>query len=509
MSNRIQIDDSNPASLTEEPSVITENKFNANVDETVLVVDLDGTLIRTDLLHEAFFHGIVRSPVRTAQRCSRLSEGIAPFKHALAQDYTPDVATLPFRQDILDFIKEERSRGRTIVLATASCRAWAEKVAEHLEIFDHVLASDSHTNLKGTVKLDAIREFCAEHGFDDFAYIGDSHADIPIWEHASEIIVAEHDSSLLRKLKQYETSIRVFGGTTSKASAVMSVLRPHQWAKNTLLFVPLITSLQISNIQMVFQALIAFFSISMVASGVYVLNDFLDVEFDRRHHRKKKRPFASGQLPLMSAIPLAGAVLLLGAVSTWAFLPIGFVAVLSVYFVLTSAYSLFIKRVMIGDVMVLAGLYALRVFAGGVACSIPISDWLLAFSLFIFVSLGFLKRYVELTHMNDSGVSVTPGRGYEVGDLSLIESMGIASGMMSVVVLALYIQSDQVRNLYRSTTLLWILCPFLMYWLCRVWILARRRQMHDDPIAFALTDKVSLFVVSMAFVVLMLAAYVP
>ena len=197
---------------------------------------------------------------------------------------------------------------------------------------------------------------------------------------------------------------------------------------------------------------------------------------------------------------------LAGTILAYVFLPLGFVVVLFIYLMVTTAYSLAIKRVLIGDVMVLAGLYALRVFGGGIACEIPISDWLLTFSLFIFVSLGFLKRYVELLTLRDAGLAPSAGRSYEVSDLDLIATMGIACGMMSVVVFALYLQSEQVRALYRSTKILWLLCPLLMYWLCRAWVLARRGRMSDDPIAFALTDGTSLVVVAVTFAILVVAS---
>lgn len=503
------MNDQAPTVNSDRDAITDANLISATGDEVpVLFVDLDGTLIRTDLLHEALVQSAVRRPLKTLWLLPRLLEGRAEFKHALARHWTLQVPTLPFRQEILDFIQEQHSRGRTIVLATGSCREWAQCVSSYLKLFDHVLASDEHCNLKGPEKLATIREFCRLHGFTRFGYIGDSRSDLPIWEHASEIYLAANDTRLLKALERMGVPIRVFDGGSSPVAAVFRVLRPHQCAKNTLLFVPLILSHRIGEIDLLFRALTAFISFSLFASGVYVLNDFVDIEFDRRHYRKRNRPFASGELSLVTAIPLSGIVFVLGGVLAYSFLPVSYAAVLVTYLIFTTAYSLVIKRMLIGDVMVLAGLYALRIFAGGIACDIAISDWLLTFSLFIFVSLGFLKRYVELTRMNDTGVSVCAGRGYEAGDMHLVETMGISCGMMSVVVLTLYLQSEQVRFIYRSSRMLWLLCPILMYWLCRAWALARRRRITDDPIAFALTDGTSLVIVAVTLSLLAVTSIV-
>jgi 4-hydroxybenzoate polyprenyltransferase/phosphoserine phosphatase len=473
---------------------------------SVLIVDLDGTLIRTDLLHEALIRCTVNAPVTTARLMFRLFEGRAAFKQALAENCDLDVTTLPFRKNIVDFITAEKSKGRVVVLATASCREWAEAVAEHLQIFDDILASDGQRNLKGGEKLAAIKEYCQQHGHREFAYIGDSQADIPIWEEAAEIFFAKHNTRLFSSLKRRRIPIHTFDKSASLLVAPLSLLRPHQWAKNTLLFVPLLFSHQIGDFGLLFKAIIAVISFCLFASGVYVLNDIVDVGFDRRHDKKRNRPFASGDVPISAAVPLAGVAFLLGTLSAYLFLPVTYVAVLFAYIFCTTLYTLVIKRVMIADVMMLASLYVLRVFAGGIACNIAISDWLLTFSLFIFVSLGCLKRYVELTRLSDAGLPASTARGYEVTDLGLLETMGISCGMMSVVVLAFYLQSEHVRSLYHSSKLLWLLCPILMYWLCRAWILARRRSMSDDPIAFALTDGPSLTVVAVTLSLLAMAS---
>ena len=475
-------------------------------EHTPLFVDLDGTLVRTDLLYEAIAKVMLNPTAGGVRLISAFGAGRAAFKQVLAQLYTPDAASLPYCVEVLTFVKEQRQLGRPVILATASCRQWASVVADHLQLFDHVLASDSEVNLKGPAKLVAIRDYCDQRGFEGFAYIGDSRADVPIWQHASESYLSMPQPGVVKTLHDSGIPARILAQRKARWAATLRLLRPHQWSKNLLLFVPLLLSHQLSNLPLLLHAVLAFVSFSLVASSVYVVNDFVDFEFDRLHHRKCRRPFASGDIPLTHAIPLAGVTLGAGVLISLYFLPLGWLQVIAVYLLATVAYTTFFKRVVIADVVMLSVLYTLRVFGGGVACGIAVSDWLLTFSMFVFASLGFLKRYTELQVNFEQDVTASAGRGYEVDDLSLISVMGISCGMISVVVLSLYLQSDEVDLIYQHKRMLWMLCPILTYWICRVWLLARRKKVVDDPVAFALTDPVSLLVAGITGLLLFAAS---
>ena len=457
------------------------------MNDKPLCVDLDGTLIATDSLWESVLILLRQNFWRCFLLPLWLLQSRAYFKHKIAQYITLDVATLPYRENVLAFLQHEKNQGRTLVLATAAHHTIAQAVASHLKLFDSVIASDVNTNMKGTTKRDVLNQ-----RFNAYDYIGDSKADLPILRAAQNAFLVA-PSRALQKLTQCPPE-QIFSTPKNTWVIWLKALRPHQWVKNILIFLPLVLSHQLFDWAKFEEALLAFVAFSLVASSGYVLNDLLDLAADRVHPSKKNRPFASGQIPIQYGLPLfVGLVCLSFLLSLWT-LSTSFTGMLSLYLLLTMTYSFYLKQKVIVDVIVLAGLYTHRILAGCIAVTVPISSWLLAFSMFIFMSLAFLKRYTELLQLTDQ--KTVKNRNYETGDIEMIASIGPTSGYIAVLVFALYINSDVVTTLYHSSFILWMICPLLLYWITRVWFLAHRQQMLDDPVLFALTDGVSWFVVT-------------
>ena len=472
----------------------------------VLFVDLDGTLIKTDLLHEAILAAAKTRPLGLLRAAATLLHGKAAFKHALATIVQPEVRTLPLREEVLDLIAEVRGRGGRVILATATDVRWAGPIAEELGLFDGVLASDGNVNLKGPAKLAAIEDYCRRHGHAAFDYVGDSRADWPIWQAARQVYAAAPSARLLSRLHKPDQPATAVGVRSGAIGPLIRALRPYQWLKNLLVFVPLITSHRVLEPLALLHTAIAFAAFSACASAVYLLNDLADIDADRLHPGKRRRPFAAAALPVSWGPPLIAALAILAFGTAAALLPAAFTWTLLAYFVVTCAYSLVLKRVAMLDVITLACLYAVRVLGGGLATGIVASEWLMAFSLFIFVSLAFAKRSAELARLELADEAASAGRGYRVADRGLIDSLGPTAGYLAVLVLALYIQSDDMRRLYGQAWALWLLCPLLMYWISRLWLKAKRGELKEDPVLFALRDRVSLGVAAIAAGLLALAA---
>lgn len=470
--------------------------------ERALFVDMDGTLVATDVLWEAFFKAVKAQPWVVLLAFGWLIRGRATLKDELSKRVTVDPEALPYRDDVLEFVRARKAEGDTVVLATASARAWAEPVSEHLGLFDDVLASEAGNNLKGANKLAAIEQYCKDTGVQTWGYVGDAHADLPIWDKADDVFLVAPSAAL----KQRVTGAKqVFGKKPSLLKAGFKAMRPHQYVKNVLLWVPLMLAHAYDDSNKLFAALVAFAAFSLTASSVYLFNDMLDVEADRVHPKKKFRPFASGSLPLLYGPPMIATLITVAITLSVLFLPSGYLGVLLLYLAVNSAYSTSLKSKMLIDVMILASLYTLRIFAGGVATDLRVSEWLLAFSIFFFTSLAFAKRYVELDRVAAEGKTEAKGRGYRVVDLELIISVGPTSGYLAVLVFALYINNG-LPGFYVNRSLLWLTCPLLLYWISRIWFLARRRELDDDPVVFAVTDKASLAVGFFVGLLLLLAA---
>lgn len=465
-----------------------------------LCVDLDETLVCTDLLWEATLQLARRPSVAWRALLALLTSGKAAFKEVVMTAVPIAPATLPYREEVLEYLRSQWQEGRAIVLATASHRVAAERIAEHLGIFSGVLATNGRTNLSGRRKQAALEAAYGKGGFD---YIGDGPKDLPALASARSAMLVAPSSSLRRKAEAQGNVAKVFADATATPQALAKALRLHQWAKNALLVVPLIAAHRVFDLQAWLAVAMAFLAYGLVASGTYVLNDLLDLPSDRLHAHKRKRPFASGRLAVQWGIALVP-LLVLGGFAFALALPRGFFGFLLAYCALTLGYSLDFKRRMLVDVLSLALLYTVRILAGAAAIEVAVSEWLLMFSLFIFISLAFLKRMIELKDKADG--TVLSGRGYSIVDLDTMRVIGVCSGLVSVLVFALYISSPATSMLYRAPQALWLMCPLLIYWISRIWFLAARGYVHHDPVVFALSDWRSYVVGAAALAVLALAA---
>ena len=453
-----------------------------------LAVDLDGTLIKTDLLQETASDFATSKPLRLPQMLLwLLSGGRARLKARLAAHCAIDAAALPWNQEVLSWLKQEKERGRHLALATASHGLLAEQVQQHLQLFDKVLATDDNTNLRQEQKRCALVAEYGERGFD---YIGNSRDDLAVWSSAGGAYVVSDSAKLVERARGVCQVEKTFASGRPPAwRSILHTIRPHQWAKNLLLLAPLMTSHSYGDLQSWLHAVAAFAVFCLASSGIYVLNDLADCSRDRRHHAKRRRPFAAGDLSLASGWAL-WPLLLLGAIGiAAALLPAAFISALLSYMLLAMGYSMLLKKLAIIDVLTLALLYTIRVAAGAAAISTQLSFWLLVFSMFIFMSLALVKRYSELHQQaSDDDYGKSSGRGYRRDDLEAISTMGIGSGLLSVLVLMFYIENSGTAMTYQSPEFIWLACPVLAYWTLRMWLLTHRGQMHHDPVAFAIGD---------------------
>lgn len=453
-----------------------------------IVVDLDGTLIQSDMLVENLFLFLRHHPLHVLDLFVWLLGGKAYFKRRLADAVLPEVDQLPYNQALIGWLKAQRHSGARLVLATASDSRIAQRVADHLGVFDEVLGTQA-TNLSSHHKRTELVNRFGDKGYE---YVGNSRADVPVWQSAKRIHVANPGSGVLNIARGLGEVGEIFDNRTGYLRVLLKALRLHQWAKNTLIFVPLLAAHRFLELPLLWNGLLAFVAFGACASSVYLLNDLLDLPDDRKHPTKRNRPLAAGTLPILHALFLIP-VLLFGAfaLALWQ-LPLLFAAVLAGYYLLTLGYSLWLKRIVMLDVVTLAMLYTVRVIAGAAAMELVTTFWILAFCMFIFLSLAFVKRYTELHDARQRGKrDKSAGRAYYPADFELLASLGGASGYLSVLVLALYINESASATLYRSPEWMWAACPLLLFWLSRVWLLAHRGQMHDDPIVFALRDNVS------------------
>lgn len=452
----------------------------------ILVVDLDHTLLKSDMLLESFWSAFGRdwrSPFRSALA---LAQGKAALKRYLAGAAQVDVKTLPYDPEVMAYIEAWRAAGGRTALVTASDETIARDIAGHLKLFDEVHGSDGAENLKGERKAQFLTK---TYGEKQFSYMGDSKADLAVWKHARRAITVNLSETMKTRATQVADEIEHLATNTPTIGAYLTAIRPHQWIKNVLVFLPMLAAHQINGASL-FASLLAFVSFSLVASSVYLLNDLLDLDADRAHPRKRRRPFAAGSIPIASGAWMAAGLLGLGAVIA-AFLDPAFLVVMVGYYALTTGYSLYLKRRIVVDICVLAGLYTVRIVAGGAATGIPLSVWLLAFSIFFFLSLAAVKRQAELVDSVKQGKLKASGRGYHVSDLPVISMISIGAGYIAILVMALYVNSPAVVLLYTHPEALWGVCAILLYWITRTVMLAHRGAMHDDPIIYAVKDHIS------------------
>jgi 4-hydroxybenzoate polyprenyltransferase/phosphoserine phosphatase len=471
----------------------------SGTEEPILVVDLDGTLCRTDTLHEALLGLVARQPQILLRLPGWLRGGRADFKARVAAEHTVPGTMLPLNPEVVEMIEKARAEGRRIALVTAADQRQADGVAEVVGLFDEVIGSSSGRNLKGAEKARFLVDRYGAKGFD---YIGDSLADQPVWASARHAITAAAGPSVRRAAEAANSSTLHLSAPEPKVGAMLRALRPHQWSKNVLLFLPVLAS---HSLGAVWPVLLGFFAFCLTASAVYVINDLVDLPADRAHPRKRRRPFASGELSAASGLAMTGGLLLAALVlGLFTGNPL-FIGTLAVYLAATFAYSLWLKRKLIVDVLTLAGLYTIRIVAGGAAAGIVLSPWLLGFSMFLFLALAAVKRQAELMDQIKTGRE-SSGRAYLVDDLPVLRSVALSSGHAAVLVMALYISSDAVQPLYARPELLWLVCPLLLYWLLRMVMMTHRGYMTDDPIVFAARDRISLLVIVATVVVILAAA---
>jgi 4-hydroxybenzoate polyprenyltransferase/phosphoglycolate phosphatase-like HAD superfamily hydrolase len=464
-----------------------------------LCIDLDGTLIKTDLLYESLARLLKQKPWLLLMVPFWCLRGRAVLKRRIAQHVSVNVASLPYNLPLLEWLRHQKAANRRLVLATAAEESLARQVADYIGLFDGVLASDGLTNLKGKQKLRALRE---EAGV-AFDYVGNSRADLEIWQHCKSAITVGVSSSLLKRVRESVRNVAIFDVRLRDPRSYAAALRLHQWAKNVLIYIPLITAHQIFDPVMLVKSSLSVLLFSLCTSAQYVLNDLIDLEADRQHPKKQSRPFASGSIPLQTGFIMAPVLLvvsIIGALllSKW------FALLLISYFALSFFYSLHLKKIVLLDAFILSGLYMTRIIAGHLVTGVPFSIWLLSFAFFVFLSLAFDKRWLELDNTRRTD-RVVLGRGYEVGDIAQVNLFGVCSAFLSVVIFILYLQSDKVKEMYKQPELLWVLSPLFLYWISRIWILSSRGKINEDPVIFVLKDPVT-YVVGIVSGLIMFAA---
>lgn len=473
-----------------ETSPLLENTSGQNrsvSQQPPLCIDLDGTLLKTDTLWETFIAQLKSRPWRLLLMPLWLLRGRACLKQRLAEGVKLDCASLPYTGQLLSLLEQAHADGRRLVLVSACDRAVATQIAEHLGYFDEVLASDGKTNTKGRNKARVLVERFGRGGFD---YAGNESADLAVWEVARERLVVNAPRRVVRRISGAPSAVRELSRRSNRLKAFIRALRCHQWSKNTLVFLPVIAAHAYFSRDAVTGAALMFLAWSFVASGIYVMNDLLDLEADRRHPTKRLRPFASGDLPIAAGVVMAPALLVSG-LALAAVISMSCLAALGFYAALAFAYSSHLKKRPLVDVFTLAFFFTIRVVGGGLASGYPVSAWLLAFAGFLFLGLAFLKRCSELVCIQSMGRRHLGSRGYGVVDLPVLQMFGVASAFVAIMVLSLYVHSTVAEAQYAWPAALWAAAPFMLLWLCRLWLATARGEMADDPIVYSMKDWVS------------------
>ncbi|MHB1023779.1 MAG: UbiA family prenyltransferase [Acidobacteriaceae bacterium] len=480
--------------LLEQPATVADTQIP-------LCVDLDGTLVKSDTLWDSVLALVRHKPAMLLQLPLWVLKGKASFKAQVTSAVRLDTTHLPYNRPLLQYLEQQHAAGREIYLATAADLRLAERIAAEHHVFSGVLGSDGNTNLAGGNKLEAFRQKFADGRFD---YIGNALPDVPLLKDSTAPMVANPHLRLRMALRSKGIKpVKEFVDQRSARKSVLKAIRLHQWAKNVLIFLPLLLAHN-RNLHLLLLNFLAFLSFSLCASSTYIVNDLLDIEADRRHPKKRLRPFASGDLSIFAGLQVIGLFLAISLAITF-LLPKVFLFWLAAYTASTLAYSLRLKRMVLVDVVLLSGLYTLRILAGSAATGIKISPWLASFSIFFFLSLAIVKRFSELENLRARGAAPTNGRGYLLSDIEQMRSFGTASAYASVVVFTLYINAMSDMQLYHHPKRLWLLTPILILWISRVWLLASRGQLDEDPVVFALTDRRSMLLGVLAALVVVLS----
>ncbi|WP_444995091.1 UbiA family prenyltransferase [Aliikangiella sp. IMCC44359] len=468
-----------------------------------LCVDLDGTLIKTDLLFESLILFLKHRWWHLFLLPFWLLKGKSWFKSKLAQQVDIRIDRLPFHHEFLNYLSEQNQKGRKLVLVTGSNIKYANEISDFLGIFDDVFASTESFNCSNTNKAEKLVKIYGKNGFD---YAGNSSSDLPVWKMSRRSILVTPSKSTFIQAKKMSEIETIFRRKKNNLQEYFKALRVHQWIKNFLIFVPLLTAHKIDETSALINAIFAFLAMGFCASAAYIINDLLDLETDRGHQTKCMRMFASGTIPIYKGIVFIPFLLLI-SFSSFAILPYKFATVLLIYLLITLLYSYWLKRIQTLDIIVLALLYTLRVIAGAVAINVEISFWLLAFSMFLFVSLALVKRVSELQTLELQKSNSIDGRAYNIVDITALKMSGTSSGYMAILVLAFYINSPEVKIHYHTPEFLWLLCPIMTYWITRVWLLCGRGKIGEDPISFAVSDKQSWFAGFLTVGVLLIATF--
>ena len=497
------------AALADQPDATADPGSGAGAGPArPLVVDMDGTLTRSDTLHEAMLLFAARHPARLPALLPALRAGKAAFKRRLADATLAETASLPLNETVLELLRRARSEGRRTLLVSAADQRQVEAMAARVGLFDEAHgtggAGEAGPNLSGAAKARFLVERFGRGGFD---YVGDSREDLAVWSEAREAITVGAAPALRAAAERANPRARHLAPRPEGLDALapyLRALRPHQWLKNVLVFLPVLAAHDPGALG---TALAAFVAFSLTASSVYLINDLLDLSADRAHATKRARPFASGALPVSRGLLLAPLLALAALAVALAFAPPLVLGVLALYYALTFAYSLVLKRKLIVDVWTLAGLYTLRILGGAAATATALSPWMLAFSMFLFLSLAAVKRQAELGRLAGSGKGGAGGRAYRADDLPVLREIALAAGYAAVLVFALYINSPKVVELYSRPELLWLVCPLLLYWVSWMVMVTHRGRMTDDPMVFAMKSRISLTVVAMAGAAALAAAF--
>jgi 4-hydroxybenzoate polyprenyltransferase len=430
-----------------------------------------------------------------------LLKGKANLKQEIARRVELDAATLPYSKGLLSYLREQYAIGRPLILVTASHRKFADQIAAHLGFFVEVHSTENNINLVGNHKRDYL---CNRLGVKDFDYAGNSRADLAVWRQSRNAILVNPKRGVRTAAHKIASITGIIEDGHSGFKHHIQAMRIYQWFKNLLVFVPLAAAHKLGEFALLGQVVLAFVAFGLCASSAYILNDLLDLSADRGHARKRLRPYASGNASVKVGVALVPMLFVMGMAIAMILPPL-FAGMLTLYYVSTIAYSLWLKSKVLVDVLVLTGLYTARILCGAAAATIIPSFCLLAFSMFLFLSLAMVKRFAELYELRNNSGTVAKGRGYQVADIAIVQSLGTAAGYCAVLVLTLYINSDDVHTSYTNPEAIWLLCPLLLYWVSRMWQCAGRGQMHDDPIVFALEDNISRWIVLVGSVVVLLA----
>jgi len=467
-----------------------------------LVVDLDNSLLKIDLFKETLGKSILKQPWVFLRTVKLALGNRAKAKKFISKKYNIDLHTLPYNKNVIDIINNYREKGYKIVLATGASSHYAGPISNYLGLFDKVMATDKTINNTGLNKLNAIKNEIDG----DYIYVGDSKKDIPIWLHCKKAILVGAKTNIIKRLKENNVEIiDIVKKQKSNFKILLKQLRIHQWSKNLLLFIPALASHQLMSSNVLINGIIGFIAFSMLASSIYIFNDIVDIDHDRKHPKKKNRPIAAGDLSIFSAYLILLVCLIVGGLLA-RYLGNTFLIIGVTYIVLNLLYSFYLKRVIVLDVILLMSFYAIRLIAGHIPDAIPLSPWLLSFSIFLFFSLGLLKRYVDTIIIREDNATLLSGRGYSINDNHMIMSLGVGSGLISALILVLYTGSEQVMQFYSTPMVLVGLSPVMLYWISRIWLLASRGVIKSDPVLFAIKDKTSYLTFTLGLAILFIAS---